>query len=141
MNLTDHEVLAHIEQHVANDLEGPDEIDARIAAELGVPVDYYFAYLLVWGAIECYRERILPQQGLAMPADSGPLQCAQNLAEEIGWTATTIYQETVGNGHGDVNAAAGRLIAAAMQLSGCLDQLGVDGDDDQVTVEVSVDAG
>lgn len=50
------DVLADIERRVRTDDPSPDEVDRRIADELGVPLDYYFAYLLVWGAIEAYRE-------------------------------------------------------------------------------------
>jgi hypothetical protein len=30
-------------------------IDRYIAEQLQIPLDYYFAYLLVWGAIEAHR--------------------------------------------------------------------------------------
>ena len=137
MNLTDQEALAHIERHVTNSVDPPEEIDARIAAELGVPVDYYFAYLLVWEAVEHYRETMLPPP--VVPAEAGPLQWAQALADEIGWTAGRIYQKAAGSGRCGFNAAAGRVIAAAMQLRGCLTQLAAHSNDPRV--EVTVDAG
>ena len=118
-----HDVVACIEDKVATSGSSMDQIDARIAAELGVPTDYYFAYLLVWGAIERYRATVLCQQTLP-PADTGdPLEWAQALAEEIGWTASTIYQQTAGAGHTEVNASAGRIIAAALQLRACVRQV------------------
>jgi hypothetical protein len=129
-----HDVLACIEENVATSGASMDQVDERIAAELGVPVDYYFAYLLVWGAIERYRTTVLCQQTLPLSDVADPLQWAQALAEEIGWTASTIYQQTVGEGHSDVNGCAGRVIAAALQLRTCLQQ--VPAADDQVPVTV-----
>ena len=117
------DVLACVEEKVATSGAGMDEIDARIAAELDVPVDYYFAYLLVWGAIERYRATVLCQQPLPLCEAPDPLEWAQALADDIGWTASGIYQQTAGDGHTDVNASAGRVIAAALQLRACLRQV------------------
>lgn len=124
MNPSHDQVLTVIEQRVAAGADRPDEIDARIAEQLGVPAEYYFAYLLVSGAIERYRERELGRAGLdgpAAPADA--VARAQGLADEIGWQAATIYQDTAGAGHTDVHAAAGRIIAATLHLRAGLDDL------------------
>ena len=115
-----HDVLACIEENVTTNGAGMDEIDARIAAELAVPVDYYFAYLLVWSAIERYRATVMCQQSLPLCDGPAPLEWAQALADEIGWTASAIYHQTAGDGHTEVNTSAGRVMAAALQLRGCL---------------------
>ena len=118
-----HDVLACIEENVSTGGAGMDEIDGRIAAELGVPTDYYISYLLVSNAIERYRATVLCQQSLPMDGGPAPLEWAQALADEIGWTASAIYQQTAGEGHTEVNSSAGRVIAAALQLRGCLRQV------------------
>lgn len=135
-----HDVLACIEENVTTGGAGMDEIDARIAAELGVPTDYYFAYLLVWAAIERYRATVLCQQSLPLSDGPPPLEWAQALADEIGWNASAIYQQTAGDGHTEVNTSAGRVIAAALQLRGCLRRVTgaamVPDDQGAVTVDV-----
>ncbi len=136
MTVTHEQLLADIERQVASDGAGPDEIDARIAAELGVPADYYFAYLLVWAAVERHRELLLCQHTDAIESDQleeaggTPLQRAQSLADTIGWAASTIYGETAGDGHRQVNTVAAQLIAAALQLRANLRQLDTDRDAD-----------
>ena len=115
------EILDRIEHEVSADGACVEAVDERIAAELGVSVECYVGYLLVWGAIERYRQRFF--------GDSCPpvletvdvsLVHAHGLADIIGGTAARIYQETAGAGHSDVNGAAARVIAAAMQLRTCL---------------------
>lgn len=134
MNPMDHDVLACIEETVVSSDAGIDEIDAGIAAELGVPVDYYFAYLVVWNAIEHYRATVLSQQPLPLCDQPDPLGWAHALADEIGWTASSIYQQTAGGGHTEVNGSAGRVIAASLQLRACLRQVsgGEPVEDDQL---------
>lgn len=135
-----HDVLACIEETAVPNDAGMDEVDARIAAELGVPLDYYFAYLVVWNAIEHYRATVLSQQPLPLCEQPDPLAWAQALADEIGWTASGIYQLTSSGGHTDVNASAGRVIAAALQLRACLLQVspGEPVEDDQVPAAAHV---
>lgn len=131
-----HDVLACIQETVVTNEAAMDEIDARIAAELGVPVDYYFAYLVVWNALEHYRATMLCQQPLPLREQPDPLGWARALADEIGWTASGIYQQTAGSGHTDVNTSAGRVIAATLQLRACLRQVSADRplEDDDVAV-------
>lgn len=97
MNLRPDEVLADIERRVCTDGASLDEIDSRIADELGVPADYYFAYLLVWGAVESYREaRDLTHAGCPDTHSAclePALEQAQSLARTIGWYASTIYED------------------------------------------------
>lgn len=56
MDRSHEHVLADIEQVVRASGAALDEADARIAEVLGVPTDYYHAYLLVWGAIEAHAQ-------------------------------------------------------------------------------------
>jgi hypothetical protein len=130
-----HDVLACIEETAVPNDAAMDEVDARIAAELGVPLDYYFAYLVVWNAIEHYRATVLSQEPLPLREQPDPLVWAQALADEIGWTASGIYQQSSG-AQADVNASAGRVIAAALQLRSCLRQVssGKPVEDGQVAV-------
>src|SRR5690606_40615010 len=52
----DHDqTLAAIEQRLLACDTPLDDIDARIAVVLGVPLDYYFAYRLLAGAIDSHR--------------------------------------------------------------------------------------
>ena len=99
----------------------PDEADAAIANVLGVPADYYFAYLLVWGAIEAHSQsHDLPQPDWldAATAHESALDHAQSLAAAIGWLASTIYQSTAtlnGQGHGVADHAA-KILGAVLRL-------------------------
>ena len=122
MNLRHDEVLADIERRVRTDGASLDEIDHRIADELGVPADYYFAYLLVWGAIESYREaRELTHPGCLDTHGAclePPLEQAQSLASTIGWHASSIYEDTArlnGQGGGVADHAA-KILGAVLQL-------------------------
>ena len=140
MSPINHDVLACIEETVATNDAAMDEIDRRIASELGVPVDYYFAYLVVWNAIEHYRSTVLCQQPLPLCDRPDPLAWGQALADEIGWAASTIYQQTAGGGHNNVNASAGRVIAAALQLRACLREASAGGPGDNAHVAVAASA-
>ena len=121
MNLCHEDVLADIERRVRTNGASLDEVDCRIADELGVPGDYYFAYLLVWGAIEAYREaRDLTEPGwLGGDAASGSaLAQAQSAAGTIGWLASTIYEQTASlNGSGgELADHAAKILGAVLQL-------------------------
>jgi hypothetical protein len=65
MNTRHREVLADLESQIVAAGTAMDQVDARIAAALGVPADYYFAYLLVGGALEEFR-----RDGPAVPPGS-----------------------------------------------------------------------
>lgn len=121
MNRSHEHVLAHIEQKVQSVGVPPDEVDAAIANVLGVPTDYYFAYLLVWGAIEAHIQlHDLTQRDWldAATAHESALDHAQSLAGAIGSLASTIYQSTGtlnGQGHGVADHAA-KILGAVLRL-------------------------
>ena len=121
MNRSHEHVLAAIEQSVQSIGVPPDEVDAAIADVLGVPVDYYFAYLLVWGAIEAHSQSYdltQPDWLDAATAHESVLDHAQSLAGAIGWLASTIYQSTGtlnGQGHGVADHAA-KILGAVLRL-------------------------
>lgn len=121
MNRSHEQVLVGIEQTVQSVSVPPDEIDAAIAEALGVPADYYFAYLLVWGAIEAYgrSHEAAPWDSLHGTArHDSPLDQAQSLADAIGWLASTIYQRTgTLNGQGACVADhAAKILGAVLRL-------------------------
>lgn len=64
MDPTHQDVLAGIEDVVRADADDLSQVDQLIAEELGVPGDYYFAYQLVFSAIEAYRHRHHPSPGI-----------------------------------------------------------------------------
>ena len=121
MNRSHERVLADIEQRVQADGVPPDEVDAAIANVLGVPADYYFAYLLVWGAIEAHSQSYDLTQSEWLDgatAHESVLDHAQSLAGAIGWLASTIYQSTGtlnGQGHGVADHAA-KILGAVLRL-------------------------
>lgn len=121
MSRSHESVLADIEQRVLAEGVTIDEVDAAIAGVLGVPADYYFAYLLVWGAIEAHSQsHDLTQQGWldGATAHESALDHAQWLAAAIGWLASTIYQSTGtlnGQGHGVADHAA-KILGAVLRL-------------------------
>lgn len=120
MNRSHEHVLAHIEQKVQSVGVPPDEVDAAIATVLGVPADYYFAYLLVWGAIEAHIQShdLTQPDWLDATAHESALDHAQSLAGAIGWLASTIYQSTGtlnGQGHGVADHAA-KILGAVLRL-------------------------
>lgn len=121
MNRSHEHVLADIEQRVQADGVPPDEVDAAIANVLGVPADYYFAYLLVWGAIEAHIEShdlTQPRRLDGATSHESALDHAQSLAADIGWLASTIYQSTGtlnGQGLGVADHAA-RILGAVLRL-------------------------
>jgi hypothetical protein len=55
MTRTHEQILAHLEQVAIGEGVPAADVDRYIAEELQVPLDYYFAYLLVWDAIEAHR--------------------------------------------------------------------------------------
>lgn len=122
MTPTHDDVLAEIERQVRTEGTSLDEVDCRIADELGVPHDYYFAYLLVWGAIEAYREaRLVADPRFATTADHGPdaaLDRSWSLADTIGWLASTTYRQAADLGPcgKEIAGHAAKTLAALLQL-------------------------
>ncbi len=55
MTRTHEQILADLEQDARGAGVPTADIDRYIADQLKIPLDYYFAYLLVWGAIEAHR--------------------------------------------------------------------------------------
>lgn len=55
MTRTHEQILADLEQVAIVEGVPATDVDRYIADQLQVPLDYYFAYLLVWGAIEGHR--------------------------------------------------------------------------------------
>jgi hypothetical protein len=109
MHLRHEEVLADIERRVRAVGASLEDIDCCNADELGVPADYSFTYLLVWGAIEAYREaRDFTHPGwlgIGQEAGEPRLEQAQQLANSIDWHASTICQDTAAlDDHGQVVA-------------------------------------
>ena len=95
-----------------------EDIDARVAEVLGVPVDYYFAYRLVAGAIDSRRHE---------PADVAPcsreqavaaLTEAQVLADRLATVATAVYRAATGSGTArEVAGHAARLTSLCPALA------------------------
>lgn len=131
MIATHDEILTEIERKVATPEARPDEVDQRVAAELGVPARDYFAYVVVAGAIQRYadhqrRQQSLPIDELALAG--GPLEQAWVLVEAIASTAATICLETPGEGHRELNLAAARIYSITLQLRARLRDLDLDPD-------------
>ncbi len=97
-----------------------DEVDRRVAAELGVDVGQYFAYLAVAEALDRHAEVRTPEQS-GVPwrdvEDSSPLGRAQDLTAAIGWRAATIYQATAtGRSADDAGQLAAGILGSLLQL-------------------------
>ena len=93
MNRSHEHVLADIEQRVLADGVPIDEVDPAIADILGVPADYYFAYLLVWGAIEAHRHSAGARDETdRLTATEPVLDLAASLTDEIGRLAASIHE-------------------------------------------------
>jgi hypothetical protein len=115
-----------------------DEVDRRVAAELGVDVGQYFAYLAVAEALDRHAEVRTPaQSGIHWRAaeESTPLGRVQQLTAAIGWRAATIYQAAVtGRSAEDVSHHAAGILGSLLQLRqnlrdlDSLEQLGGDVD-------------
>ena len=121
MNLHHEAVLADIERRVRTPGATLDEVDAAIAAELDVPAECYYAYLLVWGAIEAYRQlRALTDPSWTPPHDASieGLERCQALMADLGWHGATIYQQAADleplAGH--IADHAGKVLGAVLQL-------------------------
>jgi hypothetical protein len=97
-----------------------DEVDRRVAAELGVDVGQYFAYLAVAEALDRHAEVRTPEQSdVAWQADdaSSPIGRAHDLTAAIGWRAATIYQATAtGRSTDDVGQLAAGILGSLLQL-------------------------
>lgn len=121
MNLNHEAVLADIERRVRTPGATMDEVDAAIAAELDLPADTYYAYLLVWAAIEAYRQ----QRALTDPSWPGGhgaptegVQRCQAAAATIGWHAANSYQQATDLGPLATGIAdhASKTLGAVLQL-------------------------
>jgi hypothetical protein len=135
MSTCHRQILADIERDVSSAGATADDIDTRIAAVLDVPADYYFAYLLVWGAIEAYRhDHDTPTDDLdpdRPPADAPPgpageaVARAQGLTSSAGWYASTIYQQAASPRCGCRQVAdhAARILGVVLQLRQTLREL------------------
>ena len=97
-----------------------DEVDRRVAAELGVDVGQYFAYLAVAEALDHHAEVRTPaQSGIHWRAaeESSPLGRALDATAAIGWRAATIYQAAVtGRSAEDVSHHAAGILGSLLQL-------------------------
>lgn len=131
MTATREEILAEIERRVATSKAAPHEVDERVADELGVPADDYFAYVVVAGAIERYGQWLHRQQHLPIDEPAlrhDPVEQAETLLADIASAATAICLETPGEGQRDLYLAAAGIYAATAQLYARLRELAVDPD-------------
>ena len=114
MNRSHEHVLADIEQKVQADGVPLDEVDAAIADVLGVPADYYFAYLLVWGAIEAYTHLVPTKgDGRQVTAVEPALDLAASLTDEIGRLAASIHDASERRG---TPQRAARILGCVLEL-------------------------
>ena len=94
MNRPHEHVLADIEQHVHAAGVPLEDVDSVVAATLGVPVEYYFTYLLVWGAIEAQRHMVhVSDQRPEISVTEPGLDLAASLVDEIGRLAASIHDD------------------------------------------------
>ena len=109
MNRSHEHVLADIEQQALCAGVPPEDVDAAIADVLGVPADYYFAYLLVWGAIEARRHAA---GGCCEPtALDAALDLAASLTDEIGRLAATVHDD-----HAAAPECSARILGCVLEL-------------------------
>ena len=113
-------VLARIQRTAQTPGATLEEVDRRVAEELGISVEHYFAYLLVTETIDAHAAIRLPAQ-LGLPSVDGrrstPLSRAQDLTDAIGWRAATIYQAAATSGSaGDIGGHAARILGSLLQL-------------------------
>ena len=114
MNRSHEHVLADIEQQVQESGVAPDDVDAAIADVLGVPADYYFAYLLVWGAIEAHRQAATVANERHYLTTAEPaLDLAASLTDEIGRLASSLHEGTDGRSRPQDVA---RILGCVLQL-------------------------
>jgi hypothetical protein len=121
---THQEILDGIERRLAATAAGPCEVDERVAGELGVCVEDYFAYVVVAGAIERYADvwqRQLPIGDVPRAQES--LGQVWELADAIASAAATICLETADESHRQVNLAGAWIYSATVQLCGRLRHL------------------
>jgi hypothetical protein len=109
MNRSHERVLADIEQQVHAAGIPLEDVDAAIADVLGVPADYYFAYLLVWGAIEAHR--LAAGDTIDLTTDEAVVDLAASLTDEIGRLAATLH-----NDHDAVPEASARILGCVLEL-------------------------
>ena len=120
------QLLSLVEGRVATAGVAPGEVDAAVAAELGVPADAYAGFWAVRAAAVAYGEQTRVDAGLPLQTArrSGTAwERARACADAAGWAAQRICDEADGAGHADVRAAAVRIVGAAAQLRAELDDL------------------
>jgi hypothetical protein len=104
MTIPHDRVLADLEEQIRTAGGAVEDIDERIARALKVPPDYYFAYLLVSGAIEARGTAASPAgagaQGLPNPARAGA-----KLADRIAWLGCRIYRDAASLGRDGIELA------------------------------------
>ncbi len=97
-----------------------DEIDRRVAAELDVDLEQYFAYLAVAEALDRHTAVSNSSRACLSAGSQGassPLGLAQDLVAAIGWRAATIYQATAtGRSTEDVSGLAAGILGSLLQL-------------------------
>lgn len=119
MTHDDHDqTLAAIEQRLLACDTPLDDIDARIAEVLGVPLDYYFAYRLVAGAIDSHRTT-RPDQPPTSPEEAqAALHRAEAIADSMAVLTAAMYRATTGSGSpGEAAIHAARLSGLRLELS------------------------
>ena len=109
MNRTHEHVLADIEHEVLGNGVAPEDADAAIAEVLGVPADYYFAYLLVWGAIEAHR--LAAGDRIDLTTDEAAVGLAASLTDEIGRLAATLHDDP----H-EIPESSARILGCVLEL-------------------------
>ncbi len=97
--------IAALEQQVHRDGVALENVDTRIAEILNVPPDYYFAYLLVAGAIEARGAATAPDGAGPILPMSALDPAAAALFDRIAWQACRIYQLAGPLGRGGIEIA------------------------------------
>lgn len=123
MTASHEQILADLEDQLRSDGVGLADIDARIAQALEVPPDYYFAYLLVWGALEARRAAHDPDvAATAAPAQPRLPAATAGLADRIAWLGCRIYQQASPLGRDGIEVAliADELLGVLAELRGHL---------------------
>jgi hypothetical protein len=92
MTPTHRHTLAALEQQIHSDGVALCDVDTRIAEVLDVPPGYYFAYLLVVGAIEARGAAHAPDGAGPIPHALTLRTAAGALFDRIAWQVCRIYQ-------------------------------------------------
>ncbi len=113
------QTLTHLQRTADTRGSSLDEVDRRVATELGVDVEQYFAFLAVSQALDQYTTVRVPEQAIvSVPCDdkSNPLGRAQDAIAAIGWRAATIYQATATGCVEEVSHHAAGILGSLLQL-------------------------